>query len=78
MKNSAMQLYCWQEQKIRMGSCKVIFLEGIEKSDDVTGETAGDRSRLLPVIQNSAMQLYYWQEQKTRMGSCKVILLKRH
>ena len=53
MKNSAMQLYCWQEQKIRMGSCKVIFLEGIEKSDDVTGETAGDRSRLLPVIQKS-------------------------
>ena len=51
MKNSAMQLYCWQEQKIRMGSCEVIFLEGIEKSDDVTGETAGDRSRLLPVIQ---------------------------
>ena len=37
--------------KIRMGSCKVIFLEGIEKSDDVTGETTGDRSRLLPVIQ---------------------------
>ena len=27
MKNSAVQLYCWQEQKIRMGSCKVIFLK---------------------------------------------------
>ena len=26
-KNSAMQLYYWQEQKIRMGSCKVILLK---------------------------------------------------